>query len=1073
MKKRTRCAVFVTALLESLLCASQPAQAAVRINISETVLPQERSARPSYSGIAFSAPDLKRSIGGDMSEVLPMAQYTPLTVSAAAENSFPSAYDMREHGAVTSVKNQSGHGTCWAHSSAAAAETDIVRRMPDVDLSELHTAYYSYGGLGQIEPPSDDIDEILDYGGNSSIVVNLWSQWIGPEFESVMPYDSLDSLKDPFDVVVGEGSGVFHLENAVLLDYDTDRTNMDQVNAVIKQSVMDGKGVDVTFCSDSEKYFNGVYGTTNCNKKPRFANHAVMIAGWDDNYPAENFKVRPEGNGAWLAKNSWGSAYGNDGYIWISYYDKSLNEFTTYEMGDKENYQYNFQHDSYIPVQTMAAAEDDADLAEGTPSYMANVFKNDWQCQIEAVSTYFMNPSTDYEVTVYSGLQDPADPSSGTPSSVTKGHSDLTGYFTIPLDEAVPVGGDEFFSVVVKISSAESAFVVPLETVLIAKDRETGEIENIGSYTTYDGICVYTGENESFFSPDGNEWSSSDAGNYDYSEEEKEELLQIFSEELYDGLEEEDVEEKERADRQMAHYTELFEHSDVSIIMGNISLKAFGNPVDTVHFSHPSGAVPLNECIELTASGVDKILYHTTDENGMSKEFEYTEPLPVKKDEVLVAHTPESGWSKRNYHPAKAEFFSFGYDVTPEYYSPKVSYAEKISASEYHIELPTANDKVRFFPVSDCDITYNGETVFNYQMTEQFDIPLGETVFEFELKKENALDNTVTVVVSRSPVSFDTETEKLKITGNSEVYAPDGTRLITGSDVGAYAGQKLTVRDSGDEFEIAVPERRKIADYKLDYFGEQIEIYEKLDEDDIEIDRGKGYTDIGNRLHCFTDDRYGMEKSIIAVIPGETLKLRMKANDKYFKGEEVTINVPKAPEALKELPEYTIKDGFLDYWEAGVSWKPVQESDQDMISSELEMLGYEDDRETYLKLMYERYGVDNETYLNTILNSIYTYEEDKTSRVRFIMYKGATEKEFSSQVTFITAYEKRDADKNGVVDGRDATLVLTHYAKISAGGEGILDEDIIPYCDMDSNDIIDGRDATEILTYYAKSSVIK
>lgn len=1075
MKKRTRCAVFVTALLESLLCVSQPAQAAVRINISETVLPQERSARPSYSGIAFSAPDLKRSIGGDMSEVLPMAQYTPLTVSAAAENSFPSAYDMREHGAVTSVKNQSGHGTCWAHSSAAAAETDIVRRMPDVDLSELHTAYYSYGGLGQIEPPSDDIDEILDYGGNSSIVVNLWSQWIGPEFESVMPYDSLDSLKDPFDVVVGKGSGVFHLENAVLLDYDTDRTNMDQVNAVIKQSVMDGKGVDVTFCSDSEKYFNGVYGTTNCNKKPRFANHAAMIAGWDDNYPAENFNVRPEGNGAWLAKNSWGSAYGNDGYIWISYYDKSLNEFTTYEMGDKENYQYNFQHDSYIPVQTMAAAEDDADLAEGTPSYMANVFKNDWQCQIEAVSTYFMNPSTDYEVTVYSGLQDPADPSSGTPSSVTKGHSDLTGYFTIPLDEAVPVGGDEFFSVVVKISSAESAFVVPLETVLIAKDRETGEIENIGSYTTYDGICLYTGENESFFSPDGNEWSSSDAGNYDYSEEEKEELLQIFSEELYAGLEEEDVEEKERADRQMAHYTELFEHSDVSIIMGNISLKAFGNPVDTVHFSHPSGAVPLNECIELTASGVGKILYHTTDENGMSKEFEYTEPIPVKKDEVLVAHTPESGWSKRNYHPAKAEFFSFGYDVTPEYYSPKLSYAEKISASEYHIELPTANDKVRFFPVSDCDITYNGETVFNYQMTEQFDIPLGETVFEFELKKENALDNTVTVVVSRSPVSFDTETEKLKISGNSEVYAPDGTRLITGSDVGAYAGQKLTVRDSGDEFEIAVPERRKIADRAIDYGWEGILFFEEFGEKDAQIKTGNSteFVDLDGRISSHLTEEDGIVRTCVRIIPGETFTFRMKATDKLFASEELVVKVPEAPDFPEKMPAYTIKDGEPVFEDDTIRCIFIPEDEKQPIESYLEYYKYENDREGFVKLMSDRYGVDNEEDLSTILWAFNLINPTDVSKTQYIIMKKATESEFASKAKLLTLLLKRDADKNGVVDGRDATLVLTHYAKISAGGEGVLDEDIIPYCDMDSNDIIDGRDATEILTYYAKSSVIK
>ena len=71
---------------------------------------------------------------------------------------------------------------------------------------------------------------------------------------------------------------------------------------------------------------------------------------------------------------------------------------------------------------------------------------------------------------------------------------------------------------------------------------------------------------------------------------------------------------------------------------------------------------------------------------------------------------------------------------------------------------------------------------------------------------------------------------------------------------------------------------------------------------------------------------------------------------------------------------------------------------------------------------------------------------------------------------FDTAVQKGDVNSDGIIDARDATSVLSYYAKVSAGikEQCYLNSD---FADYDNNDIVDARDATGILTAYAKESV--
>ena len=63
-----------------------------------------------------------------------------------------------------------------------------------------------------------------------------------------------------------------------------------------------------------------------------------------------------------------------------------------------------------------------------------------------------------------------------------------------------------------------------------------------------------------------------------------------------------------------------------------------------------------------------------------------------------------------------------------------------------------------------------------------------------------------------------------------------------------------------------------------------------------------------------------------------------------------------------------------------------------------------------------------------------------------------------------------DINLNGIVDGRDATAVLTYYAITSTRGNFDNPDFHAEYADYNEDEIIDARDATDILTYYAKSS---
>lgn len=1053
---------FLLRTLAFVTAVSVPAVYSIKLNTKVSAVEPEKQT------IASTLPDFEYIIGQHDGKPIPVAngnEYRNTEALSRSAVSLPAEFDMLKQGTVSSVKNQGNHGTCWAHSSATSAESSIIDSVPSIDLSELHTAFYSYYGDEQIITSAETIDEHLDWGGATSIVTNLWSQWIGPVNEERLPYEDTDFFENSDEVSDMKYQSDYHLKNAYLFDFDSERTNVSDINNLIKQFVYNGNAVDVSFYHEYDVSYNSDNVCVNSNRSPKMSNHAVTIVGWNDDFPAENFLIKPENDGAWLVKNSWGYGSGDDGYMWISYDDKSLCQFAVYELSDKNDYSVNYHHDTFVPTQLLSAQNDSQDNAS---SYIANVFTAESDMQIDAIATYFQNAGTNYNITIYTGLTDETDPSSGIPSEVTSGYDELTGYRTIELDKSVSVKSGEKFGVVVELFCENNSFVIPAESSLFVENSETGEITDINTYSSAEQIENYTNNNESFYSADGENWSDIHAEKITYSEEEKNIILEMLREEIYYDIPETDEAELQKADELYNSYKELFASGNLCETFGNISLKAFGSPSGTVKFSHISGAVQENESVSLSA---DEDIFVSVND---AEYVPYTEPIKITEETKISAYTDPMVITEKTYTPAKAVFNDLCYLA----YDSGYGKAERISDSEYIINASSYDYAIKLYPVTGADVTMNGKKIPNSEYTDIVSLVYGEQTISFELEQENKLSNTVTLKIMKNPVSFNLENETLSFQSGFTVTAEDGTELKSGDSVSQYAGQTITaVSDrTSEEIICQVPERAVLPELETDYYFETLgfipnDTAELLEYSVKENPTAVDYVSAQERLidGAWINSGMVMNKAF-RVIPNEKITFRVSAGNGMFASEPVTYDIPSAKSAPKKIPELTEKDG--KFYLSGYDYEIAVIEDTD-ISVLAGKWGYSDTAE-YISAVGKRFGIDDATKAESLAGVEWVtdcaIENGQTVALRY----SATDTDFASECIFVTVGEqssqKGDVDGDGMVNAVDATLVLVHYADLSTGGNGTIETDKIIYADYNNDNIIDAVDATGILAYYAELS---
>ena len=200
----------------------------------------------------------------------------------------PSTWDWRDKGAVTPVKNQAQCGSCWAFSAAGALEganqitTGTLTSFSEQQQVSCNSECYGCGG------------------GWSYKAFDFW-QTNSAYTEDAYPYTSGAGDSGTCDVSQRTSADVKTMGHFMVMS-----DMVDQMKAAVVQ-----QPVSVSIEADRsvfQQYTSGVFSSADCGTN---TDHATLVVGYGTDAYGEH----------WIMKNSWGTSWGEDGYMRLAIVD--------------------------------------------------------------------------------------------------------------------------------------------------------------------------------------------------------------------------------------------------------------------------------------------------------------------------------------------------------------------------------------------------------------------------------------------------------------------------------------------------------------------------------------------------------------------------------------------------------------------------------------------------------------------------------------------------------------------------------------------------------------------------------